>query len=214
MVTRIDRRRYAGCWVSLSVAALLFTLLFTTPAWGFWLQLTASAALLASLAFLLDGGALRRLLRLQWPGVAPTVAGGLAAACVMYGMFYGGRMAALRLVPGAGEQIGSIYGLGRGVSSWPIGFCLLLIVGPCEEIFWRGYVQRRLCEAHGRKGVVMTILLYAGVHVASGNPVLLLAALVCGTFWGLLFFRFGRLPVNMVSHGLWAALVFAVFPLQ
>ncbi|NQT92295.1 MAG: CPBP family intramembrane metalloprotease [Lentisphaerae bacterium] len=212
-MTTADRRTYVGCWASLSVAALLFTLIFTTPAWGFWLQLSASAALLAALAFVFDGDALRKLLRLQWPGVVPALAGGLAAACVMYGVFYVGRMAALQLVPGAHDQIGSIYGLGRGVSRRPIGFLLLLIVGPCEEIFWRGYVQRRLCEAHGRKGVLITILLYTWVHVASGNPVLLLAALVCGTFWGLLFFRFGRLPVNMVSHGVWAALVFAVFPL-
>lgn len=211
----VDRKGSVGrgLCISLPVAAALFSLIFTSPVLGFWTQLAASTVLLAGMAFLFDGAALKSLLRPRWPAVILSICGGLAAAMLLYGAFFIGRATLLWLFPWGHSLIGSIYDLGDGVSAWQIALLLLFVVGPCEEIFWRGYVQRRLQAAYGWRGVVMTCCIYAGVHVASGNPVLIVAALVCGIFWGALFALSDNLAVNVVSHGIWAAAAFAVVPL-
>lgn len=49
--------------------------------------------------------------------------------------------------------------------------------------------------------------------MTTGNPVLLLAALVCGLFWGLLYHFTKSLPLVVISHTAWDLLVFLVFPL-
>ena len=41
---------------------------------------------------------------------------------------------------------------------------------------------------------------------------LVLAAMVCGIFWGLLYLRFESPLINMVSHTVWDIAVFIVFP--
>jgi len=213
MVTKSGRSGCADCWISLIVAALLFALVFADPALGFWRQLAVTATLLAMMAFLFDRTALKVRLRPQWPGTLRAVAGGLAAATVLYGIFLVGRLAVSAFFPSGGVLIRSIYQLGRDEHAWRIGLVLLLVVGPCEELFWRGYIQRRLTDVYGPWGVGMTICAYAAVHLASGNPVLILAALVCGAFWGVLFRVFGNIVANIVSHAVWASVVFAFLPL-
>ena len=192
---------------------LLFTLLFTVPAVGFWYRLAGSTGVLALTAALLAGAALRGLLVVRPAVAARSFLLGIATAEVMYLVFYVGRAVAQRCIPDADQLIGSIYTLGHGTSSWVIAAILLLIVGPCEEIFWRGYIQNRLCQQYGWKGVVLGVLLYTGVHVATSNTVMILAAAVCGTFWGLLYYRYRNLLMNVVSHAVWAAIVFALLPL-
>ena len=41
---------------------------------------------------------------------------------------------------------------------------------------------------------------------------LLLAALVCGVFWGWLYIRFDSILLNAVSHTAWDVAVFLIFP--
>ncbi len=73
-------------------------------------------------------------------------------------------------------------------------------------------------KPHGalrRRGrVAMTTLIYGTVHVFSLNFMLVLAAFVAGAFWGGLYlWRRDLVPV-MVSHSLWSACIFAVFPIR
>ena len=68
---------------------------------------------------------------------------------------------------------------------------MLLLIGPAEEIFWRGYVQRTLSKRwNPNAGFVVATLIYALVHAGSCNFMLVMAALVVGAAWGalLLFF--------------------------
>jgi hypothetical protein len=63
------------------------------------------------------------------------------------------------------------------------------VTRPAEEIFWR-------------------------VHVPSLNPMLILAAMVCGIAWGGLYRLFPKqLPAILVSHALWDAAAFVWWPL-
>jgi hypothetical protein len=64
------------------------------------------------------------------------------------------------------------------------------------------------------KGYILTTLIYAGVHVFSGNLILILAALVAGAFWGALYLWKRDLLIQITSHSFWSAFIFAVFPIH
>jgi hypothetical protein len=61
---------------------------------------------------------------------------------------------------------------------------------------------------------LLATAVYAGVHVFSGNLILILAALVAGAFWGALYLWKEDLWVQITSHSLWSAFIFAVFPIH
>lgn len=92
---------------------------------------------------------------------------------------------------------------------------MLLLIGPAEEIFWRGYVQHTLSACYNPdKGLIITTLLYTLVHVASCNFMLIMAALVAGAVWGLCYRLFpNRFGAIILSHALWDVAVFVVFPI-
>jgi hypothetical protein len=96
-----------------------------------------------------------------------------------------------------------------------VGAVLLLVTSPGEELFWRGYVQRVAAQRWGNtRGFVVGTLLYGAVHLASGNFMLVMAALVAGAFWCALYSWRGNLTACVVSHALWTVGVFLVFPIR
>ena len=140
---------------------------------------------------------------------------GLVSAAILYLIFFLGNKLALQILPGAKTQVGAIYYLGVGVNKALVFLLLFFITGPGEEIFWRGFLQDHLMAAQGRfPGYLITTFLYAGVHVFSWNLVLILAALVAGSFWGLLYLWKRSLLIQIVSHSFWSAVIFAVAPIQ
>ncbi len=140
---------------------------------------------------------------------------GLLSAAVLYLIFYLGHRLAPYILAGAKTQVGGIYSLGSGTSRVPIFLLLFFITGPGEEIFWRGFLQAHLMEKWGNSaGYLATTGIYAGVHVFSWNPMLILAALVAGAFWGLLYLWKRDLLVQITSHSFWSAVIFAVAPIQ
>jgi membrane protease YdiL (CAAX protease family) len=64
------------------------------------------------------------------------------------------------------------------------------------------------------QGFVVGTFIYAGVHVFSFNLMLILAALLAGAFWGLLYLWKRDLWVQITSHSAWSAVIFAVAPIQ
>jgi hypothetical protein len=151
--------------------------------------------------------------RLRWR--ARSVTAGLCSATLLYLVFFVGNRLAPYIVPGAHAQVGGVYGLGEGSSRLLIALLLLFVTGPGEEIFWRGFLQERLMQRWGSvAGYVATTLVYGGVHVFSGNPMLTLAALVAGAFWGVQYLWRRDLVALIVSHALWGAVIFAVAPVR
>jgi len=140
---------------------------------------------------------------------------GLVSAALLYLIFFLGNKLTLQILSGAKTQVGAIYYLGVGVNKALVFLLLFFITGPGEEIFWRGFLQDHLMARWGRfSGYLITTLLYAGVHVFSRNLVLILAALVAGSFWGLLYLWKRDLLIQIVSHSFWSAVIFAVAPIQ
>jgi membrane protease YdiL (CAAX protease family) len=88
----------------------------------------------------------------------------------------------------ARPQVDTIYGMKEGESPWMLTALMLFLIGPAEEIFWRGYVQQKLSDRwNADKGFAVATLIYALVHAGSCNFMLTMAALVAGAVWGLLY---------------------------
>ena len=108
-----------------------------------------------------------------------------------------------------------IYGMKQGLPPWAIALLLLVLIGPAEEYFWRGYVQRSLAATIGEnRAFVTTTAIYTLIHIWSFNFMLIMAAMVCGVVWGGLYrLKPQWLPALVISHALWDACVFVVFPI-
>jgi uncharacterized protein len=141
---------------------------------------------------------------------------GVLSALLLYAVFAAGDLA-LRLLLGgeAARALADVYGLKQWLPTWQIALLMALVIGPGEEIFWRAFMQQRLALRLGPlKGMLLATLIYGGVHLPSGNLPLILAAFVCGLFWGGLYHYGKSLWINIVSHVVWDLLVFLILPLH
>ena len=187
----------------LVLAAVAWGALFGLPRGAFW-----SRAALAGLAIGVYGVVAQRSVigELLTP-TAVDVALGVAGAVVLYGVFWTGSRLLRRWFPAAAAHVDTLYDVRsiRTSERLPIA-AVLLLVGPCEELFWRGFVQSRV-------GFVVALAGYAAVHVWERKPVLVLAAVVGGAFWAGLFAWRETLVAPIVSHALWDLAVVVWFPL-
>ena len=207
--THPDREAAVVRW-AIPVGAAIWGVLFALRPAGFWLPMAAGVGGLSILAMVVRGPFPVRE-GVRWADLCT----GAAAAGVLYGAFALGRMAIARAFPAASVQIGEIYALRSLAPAWVIAALMIAVIGPGEEIFWRGLVQRGLVARYGpRVGWAASTIVYGGVHAAAVNPLLIVAALVAGGFWGYLYLRIGRIAPIVVSHVVWDLLVFLVLPFQ
>jgi membrane protease YdiL (CAAX protease family) len=206
---------YRG-WLLVALATALLFPLFRLGQLGpldFWWWMAANQLLLLAAAYGFDGGARLALvndLRMQVPR---KVWVGLLTAVVLYGLFWLGNAALHRLLPLAAGGVQSLYALQGEASTLRVALLIGLLFGPAEELVWRGAIQRAFVERYGAaRGLLVTTLFYAVAHIASGNPLLILAALVCGLFWGYLFQRTGSVLLVAVNHAVWSLAVYVLLP--
>ncbi len=175
----------------------------------FWIKISISAATLAILSLVLqpDG---RERIKID----ARAVALGLVSAAVLYGIFWTGKLVSEAILPFSSGQISGIYEKGTGTSMWAIALLLFFVTGPSEELYWRGYLQKNLMMRFGQwQGWLLATTIYAAVHIWSLNFMLIGAAAVAGAFWGAMYWRFKNLTPVIISHSVWSAVIFAVFPM-
>ena len=196
--------------LSILVAACLWFLMFspwTATLVPFWPAMTCSALLLTCLAFLFGG-------RPAWHFRLSDVLWGVTIAVVLWGVFWLGDKVSQWMFSFARPQVNLIYDMKEGQSSVWLALALLLIIGPAEEIFWRGYVQRTLVSRFSPDAAfLLATAAYTLVHLPSLNFMLIMAALVCGVMWGGLYRLFPQhFTAIVVSHALWDAAAFVWFP--
>lgn len=201
-----------GVWMSVAVAALLWFVMFspcTSSLVPFWPMMSASGVVLTLLAFHLGGNPLMGRVH-----PLSSMLLGVAMAVSLWCLFWLGDKVSQLLFTFARPQVDAIYDMRDGFPQWAIALLLMLVIGPAEELFWRGFVQRRMSQEWGAwRGFVAATACYTLVHVWSGNLMLLLAAAACGFCWGLLYCLMPkRLPALIVSHALWDAAAFVFFP--
>lgn len=198
--------------LSLGLATVLWGIMFspwTVPLIDFWTVMSISALLLT-----VTGVYLGRHWRTQFVFSPVEIGIGIISAAVLWFIFYMGHFFSTLLFDFATPQIGSIYAIKAGKSPILIGLLLLFLIGPAEEIFWRGYLQRTLIIHYGEnRAWIFASLAYALVHIWAFNFMLLMAALICGIFWGALYRWRKNLTATIVSHALWDVAVFLWFPL-
>ncbi len=199
-------------WGPIVVAAVLWFVMFspwTAPRVNFWYTMTTSAVVLTTLATLSCRECVTTL-RFT-PG---QIVAGVAIAAVLWGVFWVGDKVSQLMFSFARPEVDMIYGMKTGTDPVVVGLLLLLIIGPAEELFWRGFVQRSLSARWGADAAfAVTLVLYTVIHVWAFNVMLLLAALVVGGCWGLLYrLRPQALPALIVSHAVWDVCAFVLFP--
>ena len=207
----VKNNNYKKLAMSIYIAAILWFVMFsplTAPMVSFWVMMTVSAIILVSLALVFGG---RPALTADWRQVLF----GVLVAAVLWGIFWVGDKLSQQLFSFARPQVDLIYGIKEGQNPWILTALLLFIIGPGEEIFWRGYVQRQFCErGSATSAFLKTTAIYALVHLPSMNFMLIMAALVCGLVWGGLYRLMPRqFTAIVVSHALWDAAAFVWFPL-
>jgi len=200
----------------LLLAAVLFLLLFLLAGENinFWDFLAINNVILCSLVFCFDKEYLPSIKEDISANIIQKILLGIGSAAVLYVVFYIGNIIAPMIIPGAGENILSIYDFKSDQSFIKIALLVIFISGPGEEIFWRGFVQRHLQKKGLILGFVLATVIYSAVHISSFNIMLILAALVCGGFWGLLYLWKRSIVINMISHAVWVLAAFIFFPFR
>ncbi len=194
-------------------AIVLFSLLFAGITFGFWVQFSLSISCLCMAAYLSDRAGMKALVKPSRMTILPAVFFGLLSAAVLYGGFFCFRLLAEYMFSFAHNEIASVYTLKDNIHVGFVALLLIFIIGPGEEIFWRGYVQRNVERRFGFLGIVLSVVAYTAAHLASGNLMLIAAAAVCGLFWSLMFWRFKSIWLNIISHVVWDVAVFVIWPL-
>ena len=159
------------------LAAVLWTVMFspwTAPAVNFWWMMTGSALTLSVFATLFSPGWWREV---KWS--TSNVLLGVGIAVALWMIFWVGDKVSTWMFDFARPQVDSIYGMKEGESPWLLAALMLVLIGPAEEIFWRGYVQNALSKRWSPNvGFIVTTLVYALVHIWSFNFMLVMAAAI------------------------------------
>ena len=195
------------------IAAVLWTVMFspwTAPYVNFWVMMTFSGMTLTLYSTWASPG--------WWKDVRldiDNVVMGVVLAAALWGVFWLGEFFSTMLFDFARPQVDMIYGMKEGESPWLLTALMLFLIGPAEEIFWRGYVQKTLqAKWNPNVGFAVTTAIYALVHIGSCNFMLVMAALVAGLAWGLLYRFFPqKFFAIILSHALWDVAVFVWFPI-
>ena len=197
----------AALGLALVSASVAFGATFRGPRERFWQRMTLTGLGLASLALVTSAPS--RQARIRWWHVPL----GLLSAGLLYVTFQLGDRFARRFVPTGDREIREIYALRTLRPKEEIAARLATIVGPAEELFWRGLVQTALMRRFGRwPGAALAAMAYGGVHVSSGNFTLVGAAGVAGAHWSALYAAGVPLGALVVSHVAWDVWIFLVQP--
>jgi len=201
-----DNRKF---YALIILAFILWFVSFGLRWFNFWVSMPTSVAIIALLAWDSSKPLIPAQERLWQEALW-----GLGCAAFLYLTFFIGNQVAGLLFDFAPAQVKSIYALQEQVPTWLIVLILIFVTSPGEEIFWRGFVQRNLTARLGNiKGWLLAAILYAAVHIASLNFILVMAALVAGLIWGLLFIYRKSLSAAIISHIVWVILVFIIAPI-
>lgn len=193
----------------LGMAFVCFGLTFRGPRKEFWQRMTYTGLTLGTLSLVAQPELRKTRLTIS------DVLLGLSSAGVLYGIFQIGDRLSRRILPSGATDIDAIYGLDAHRPKWEIAARLAAIIGPAEELFWRGFLQKRLMRQYGTvTGTAMATAAYGGAHVVTGNLTLIGAATVAGAFWGGMA-MLGAPPGSLIiSHAFWDVFIFLIAPTQ
>lgn len=202
-------RLIPGICMTVVLWAVMFSP-WTSPHVNFWVMMTCSGIALTLYSTWASPG--------WWKDIRfglSDILMGTALAAALWGVFWVGDRLSSLMFDFARPQVDMIYGMKEGENPLVLTLLMLFIIGPAEEIFWRGYVQKTLSGRWNPDiGFIVTTLVYSLVHLPKMNFMLIMAAAVAGFIWGLAYRFFPeRLGAIILSHALWDCAVFIWFPI-
>jgi hypothetical protein len=216
IINKIDNINRKWLFRITFLALLLFFPLFMIRQigyWDFWWWISANIVILIVMGHFLTTNFFQSLIADFQHDTIKKICLGLLAAIILYFIFFFGNYLSQQLFSFAGSGIHAVYEFKTGKNLWRVVLLLIFIIGPGEEIFWRGFLQQQYSQNFkARTGFLIVTSLYTLIHIGSGNIMLILAALVCGIAWGLLYWYFHSITTNIVSHLVWDLLVFVILP--
>lgn len=184
-------------------------------AWGLRTDPGSAAFYISTLALAIVwfvGGLLSGPLHLGWeahdgqrrrPVVSAIIAGAALAAVFVAGALVVSHIPALR------NRIESVLDY-ASKGSWPIVLVLTVANAIAEEVFFRGAVQTALPY---RAQVPGSVLIYSAITMATGNPMLGLAALLLGAVVSVQRRATGGVLAPVLTHVTWSVLMFVALPI-
>ncbi|WP_455675882.1 CPBP family intramembrane glutamic endopeptidase [Pradoshia sp.] len=138
---------------------------------------------------------------------------GLVSGIFMYMVTWTASKVLPALFPPLQNQLENLYALLFPTEIWQYAALTLLII-PGEEVFWRGFIQRRLhLHTKNTQAVLLSTMLYSLPLTFSGNLLLVLAGIGGGLLWGFIYAWKRSLSMVIISHLLFDLLLLFVFPL-
>jgi len=199
----------------LLLAVIFWIELFVLKTFNFWIEMTIAASLLAGLGLYFNHKSNKAINHRLYFFKTSYILVGILSAAILYGVFYAGDIVSKLILPFADKQVVGVYSNKSLSDPVIIGLLLLFIIGPAEEVFWRGFVQDTLAEQFGdNKGWIIASLIYGGVHIFAMNFMLFMAALICGLFWGWVFKKYRSVWPGIISHALWDLTIFVLLPVR
>ncbi|MGE8206690.1 CPBP family intramembrane glutamic endopeptidase [Heyndrickxia sp. NPDC080065] len=139
---------------------------------------------------------------------------GIISGIGLYVVFWCGDLLLPLISPYLEDKIIRTYKLLSPKWVWHY-FVLVFILAPGEEIFWRGFVQKRLMRhLQGWSPVFITAILNTSVFIYSGNIILIIAAFVGALAWGSLYLKLKSVALLVISHLVFDLLLIIVLPLH
>lgn len=195
--------------LTVALAFVFWYLTFSVKWMNFWQSMSIAVVTLTGMSVYFAGMPLNK----QEINLKNVVIG-VVSAGVLYGIFAAGNYLSQLMFNFARPEISAIYDIRHEGHAKLIAFVLLFITSPGEELFWRAFVQRWTMDKFGcLRGWLIGAMIYAGVHILSGNFMLTMAALVAGLFWGFLYWKSGSAFACIISHALWTVSIFILWPI-
>ena len=208
--------KFSDKFINISIFVLYFTavflwhLMFVVKPFNFWLMMSLTTFSLIIVSCFLNYPVFTLK---EWN--TKNISIGIISAIVLFFIFYAGNEVTKFIMPEKLSQIQQIYETKSSMSPVLIGMFLIFPIASGEEIFWRGFLQKYYSKkADKKKAFIIVLAAYTIVHMSTGNTMLILAAFVCGFFWGALFYFTKSVVPGVISHMLWDPLVFIILPIQ
>ncbi|AIS59422.1 CPBP family intramembrane glutamic endopeptidase [Listeria ivanovii] len=198
---KIDYKLVLG----LILCALLVILTYQFPRVFWYLY---GAGMLFLLSFVIFNDDLKKEYSFT-KGILPGVFSGI----VLYIVFYIGAFI-LKIMPGGLENSVAAAFNKYATDSWVIWLLLVVAIIPGEEIFWRGFVLKRLNNYFNPWfSNIFAALLCMVMMFPSGNFAAIIGIFVASLVWNVMYTYRSSLLMVYVSHLTFAFLLLAALPI-
>ncbi|MCL7747142.1 CPBP family intramembrane glutamic endopeptidase [Halalkalibacter alkaliphilus] len=193
-------------YIGFLFAVMLLSISFFFLPTYFWILFPLSLFLLTMYSWLFENQQVKKLLLSHWFL-------SLASGLILYLFFaFGNWLIKISGIP-LMDQLQTLYALVKP-TDWLHYVWLFIIIIPGEEWFWRGFIVKRLSKKTTLyKAAFIGTFLYGSAHFVAGSLLLVLAALLGGFLWSILYLKTRNILVPIISHLFFDVLLLILFPL-